>query len=134
MTNLEKLNKLIQEVLELSEKATPSPWKWYENRNVATLNGPLEDPRVEFASLDNSLVLDDGSAGGEYAPTLTPDEPNAQLIAHYRTSAPKFAKALQVAIKTLESYSKYASQVENTYGQYPCDKALVEIEKIMEEK
>lgn len=79
MTNAERI---ISEILELDKNAHKAPWQKITGGNWH-----------EIASADDDLVaqlnLWEGSNN------------DGELIAHYRSSAPKIARALRVAIESL---------------------------------
>ncbi len=106
MTNADRI---ISEVLELDEKATNGPWSVLHEKSV--LFGPSDHIEGSYRRLWD---LDwrcwaHAKSGMESKCEMPwvqfdPDEVNkkdAALIAHYRSSAPKIAKALKVAIESL---------------------------------
>jgi hypothetical protein len=80
---------------------TPGPWKWvnpYGNEyKLVHFNGeefPNGEPRY-------IKIIDDGSAGGEYSPSIDVHGPDAHLIA----AAPDMLKALKSAEKWLDGWA-----------------------------
>ena len=72
-------------------KGTPGPWYWVERMGCFDLTSDALSELEE--------VIDDGSAGGEYSPTITPDSPDAKLIA----AAPELLEALQKLLPEYEN-------------------------------
>ena len=70
-------------------KGTPGPWGWVDVGCYHYLSG---NPA-------GTEIIDDGSACGEYSPAITPDSPDAKLIA----AAPELLKEL---IAALDSHEK----------------------------
>lgn len=60
-------------------KHTPGPWHW---------------DGYWLKASDGTIVADDGSAGGEYTDTLTPDSPDGRLVA----AAPVLLEACKKAL------------------------------------
>lgn len=101
---MNKTNQLIEEVLRLDKEALHGPWYIDDSYDMVTraLNN-YHDPIV--------LRLDSGMYG-------TAKDPHIQLIMHYRSSAPKLAAMLAVAVEGLEC-------IQNTERDIP--KAIREI-------
>lgn len=76
----------IEELEKLLEGTTPASWAWVhdEGWNDNDLKGA-----------NGATIIDDGSADGEYTPTITPDKPDAKLIA----AAPDLARRLIELLK-----------------------------------
>lgn len=110
---MSNIDKLISEVLELDEKAHKPRW-WV---------GHISE------SHDNAADID--SEDGAVCDNVYTDH-NRNLIIHYRTSAPKLARALQVAIEGLHNCA-----ANNRYlfdSEPDAYKALDEIERILGEE
>ena len=65
---------------ETSTKISPGPWVWVSDGYY-----------TQLLDANGEVVMDDGSAGGEYAPVIEPDSANAHLIA----AAPELLEALR---------------------------------------
>jgi hypothetical protein len=70
---------------------TPGPWEWHIHEYWDSLQHNCK------------VVLDDGSAGGEYNPSIVHDEPNAKLIA----AAPDLLEVLIEVMARAEYWSEY---------------------------
>jgi hypothetical protein len=69
----------LKKLREAAEKATPGPWVWWVDREYACLfSEPSFDKNKYFLS---KPILDDGSAGAEYAPILEAGSSDAGYIA-----------------------------------------------------
>lgn len=76
----------------MADKATAGPWKWVRHGGWDVLVGPQR----------GDVVLDDGSAHGEYPPSIYVDSPDGQLIATARTAIPElcaYAKYLESILR-----------------------------------
>lgn len=72
------LDKIAREVLDMDKKALPSPWnkfKWGDGSQDGTPWSNVSSPEAEVTLVQNT------------------DDASAELIAHYRTSAPEIARA-----------------------------------------
>jgi hypothetical protein len=114
----------LEDLKKLCSEATAGPWEWLADETMD------EDPRSYFLSgphreaegLDDwighprdSLILDDGSAYGEYTRKITPDSPDARFIAAARTYLP-------LLIAVAEAANKLVAQLredEVHYGYFP---------------
>ncbi len=85
------ITAFIDGVKERIEKASPSPWYWEYKSGYEAL--------MSSSGLE---VLDDGSAGGEYVASITPDSWDARLIAHAPHDLKLLTEMLRVAIEALE--------------------------------
>jgi hypothetical protein len=65
---------------ETSTEISPGPWVWVSDGYC-----------TQLLDANGEVVMDDGSAGGEYAPVIEPDSANAHLIA----AAPELLVALK---------------------------------------
>jgi hypothetical protein len=79
---------------ETSTKISPGPWVWVSDGYC-----------TQLLDANGEVVMDDGSAGGEYAPVIEPDSANAHLIA----AAPELLSAIKAlmnrALKDAEHYA-----------------------------
>lgn len=87
---IEKLEKLLAE-------AKSAPWEWVPcaGGDFHVLAGPLHDPR--YPSIDPAVVLDDGSACGEYGPSIDVEGADAKLIVALRNLAPELLQVVRAA-------------------------------------
>ena len=67
-------------------KHTPLPWFWLDRDLVH-----------RDSDETHHVVLDDGSAAGEYVPTIDPTGPDAQLIVTSVNARPKVEELLKAA-------------------------------------
>ena len=75
-------------------KHTPGPWRWngmYLLQDCPRADGEPGKEENPFSTPAGWPIADDGSAGGEYAPTIDVTGPDAHLIA----AAPELLDALE---------------------------------------
>lgn len=82
----------LQKCLELSERATKGPWRYYCQQPELSVLGPTKPVAV----LSFCLGQPDGSAGS-----------NAELIAFSRTALPKVCEALKECLIFLNAMKAY---------------------------
>ncbi len=90
------ITAFIDGVKERIEKASPSPWYWEYKSGYEAL--------MSSSGLE---VLDDGSAGGEYVASITPDSWDARLIAHAPHDLKLLIEMLEVALGALEKINNF---------------------------
>lgn len=81
-------------------KGTPGPWYWVERMGYFDLTSDALSELEE--------VIDDGSAGGEYSPTITPGSPDAKLIA----AAPELIEVLNDLLSYVSEHLNNESSME----------------------
>ena len=92
----------LEEIRERETKATPGPWRWEDRRR--TSGGCYLLSPVSKGIWD--CVLDDGSAGGEYPPSLVPEEPDGQFVAHSRQDISYLLRRLEAAEAVIDAYAR----------------------------
>jgi hypothetical protein len=114
--------ELCKEVLELDAMATKGPWK---------ITRGDDDFREEFRVESFTSII----AGNSREPKLLKRE-NAKAIAHYRTSAPKLAKACQVMMLRLQDIIETQTFLgdKESFLEMECKETLDEVDKIMGEE
>lgn len=97
------LQTYLSEIRARVEKASPAPWKWQRSDlgdyayvySSTTLNTDESEPYER-------RVMDDGSAYGEYSPTIEPGTPNANFIIEARTDIPRLLRIVERAVEALD--------------------------------
>lgn len=79
---MNKLDKYLKEIEKRLNAATEGPWEWVKCRDYSVICGKGYDP--QYPSIDPKMVMDDGSAGGEYSSAINEKDPNGRFIAHAR--------------------------------------------------
>ena len=74
----------------MSKEITPTPWEWVERESI------WQD---ELVGANGDIILDDGSACGEYSQTISKEDANAKHI----VKCVNENEALHARIKELES-------------------------------
>ncbi len=100
MTNSERI---IGEVLELDQKAERKPWA--HGHATVGLSHIIMAGTDDENFLDRDVIINDDEA----------NDLSLDLIAHYRSSAPKLAMALQTALISLRKYEIAASEIKALY-------------------
>lgn len=123
----------IDECLERANAAYPGPWEWIiDNKSHSTtLNSNYKDDPY-FASIDESLILDDGSSNGEYQPVIDSDSPNGIFIKHSRTDVPELCMRLKLAIEAIKQSIARADDCGDSYNSRPIRDVLVKLEAPLE--
>jgi len=94
-------------------KGTPGPWEWHKGNDSYWLGQPGAE-RLE------GVVIDDGSAYGEYGKVIDPNGHNANLLA----AAPELLEQLQWAVAELKSWID-----NNLEGTFTYKEALAVLDK-----
>ena len=118
-------DRIIAEVLRLDAEATKGPWvEWNDSVHAGPVksktHGMLTGSQGRVCNCHGDDFGDDDEEGEVFA------ESNAELIASYRTSAPRLARMLRVALGTM-AHMRFACE-EDEIEAY--DEGLAEIEKI----
>lgn len=114
--------RLIAETLRLDGEATQGPWHVQMDGGTIRTTAPHEDgdkgasiTTTYFTSVDVEHLVS-----------------NAEMIAEYRTSAPRLARMLQVAVERIRLYEQdYFKTSSATIG---ASATLTEIERIAKEE
>jgi len=77
-------------------KPTPGPWHWHSCGGYYVL---CNDTVTQQGDYPNGIITDDGSACGEYTPSIDVDGPDARLIA----CAPDLLEVCKIALPFLEA-------------------------------
>ena len=86
---------------ELRDKATPGPWVWTDHETGLW---------ADLIASSGMKVCDDGSACGEYSPSIDIRRPNAALIAMTPDLATAYLAALD-RIAALEAREKESAEI-----------------------
>ncbi len=91
MKSIEEIKARAEEVIELDKKALKGPWRWLGDTLIADvgrrpviLSASEHEGRASMTECRDGLLED-----------LDTDGPNANFIAHTRTSAPELARAVK---------------------------------------
>ena len=85
----------------MTKQHTPGPWAWQGDlyKELVSLSNPKIGPN---GAAQYTVVIDDGSAAGEYSQMIDPEGPDARLIA----ASPDLLDALQSLVDMDVSYQR----------------------------
>ena len=107
-----KAQQVIEEVLKLDGVATPAPWRHDSGNRTIEYDSHKDAVKVYPSGHKEKITFRDEVFSFQDCEVNDPDsswktrpeyDEDADLVEHYRTSAPKLAKALAVALEHIEN-------------------------------
>lgn len=120
------LDALLKDVEALDKAATPGPWR-FAKHGGAVPGSEDDHPVVEFCewARKGRKRVPAGDFGGihidEFRSVEGDDDATGELVAHYRTAAPRLAAMLRVAVEALDDARSYLMGRANHETDYEGD-------------